>query len=76
MNPYVIVQYKKIKEGINDDILSNIRDNNVLLDTLIKKYDGFEIRQDGVKTKPVDALTVSTREKLTNDKDEPASNNA
>ena len=40
------------------------------------KYDGFEIRQDGVKTKPVDALTVSTREKLTNDKDEPASNNA
>ena len=42
MNPYVIVQYEKIKDGLNNTIIVELRDKKVLLDKLIKKYDGLE----------------------------------
>ena len=42
MNPHVIVQYEKIKDGLNNTIIVELRDKKVLLDKLIKKYDGLE----------------------------------
>ena len=54
MNPYVIVQYEKIKDGVNSDILIELRDKKVLLDTLIKKYEGLEC--DTIKKAELDAI--------------------